>query len=1005
MLHDRQQQLRVLAGTTTWYFSLETEEETCPSQTCLKRSFGQFLAFAILRRAAFFWSSFAATMSSSGEDWIGGGGADLVEEGPSGGEEEDWGGLDSDVEMADGPAEHPLPLVVAGPEGGLVPIDKKAQRAANARAGKAAKRQRLLEERAAAKPQPVEPEPLPDASELATVLCKTNASNFSTHLKSTTSLAEQLGITLPRIKSHVWAYSHAMLTAWTSRCNALVRHCLGEGREEEDAEGQRPLPSPVLFVRQRKFDETSSVLSCLWDQGDMSWADLEEVYDEEVGPAKVLVTETQAAMVFEQPAAQEGAPAAMAIAWSTPACLRAVEKNSGDCYTAALRDVCSQPYDELVSARFKREVDIVCHDAHSANFRAERMLSTLNPKAAKLTMVCDAHKAAAIPTKIFDLWKEMPTRVIRLALATKGSIAALRRAMREVVAQQLVVLGGVSSAAASHHRSEMLKIFLPSRTPKEAGRKVIIGALFNGDWQRVGQVIHHDNGTIPGGDGGIRRAMMKWGIPALLPRSLKIFARNNWTGAGCSISDIGLLVAVNGLLQAAFSKAFPSKPARAPSVLPLDDLPAGDGPGDGAGGGPGDGSGSDAGDEWVGAAAAGAKEQRDAANWKKQRDEHISGTRQWLRSPSILDDLITAQTLHRPCEKMITVQLATTGSAWEATEQARLQKDGHRKFRPLESHDGGPVRDLIGHFDKQLFEEGFWICLKDKSQRAQAHLFKLAVRGASAAYQLLHARHRNWPYRLWGMLRPGGDTADRLAAAPDCTLDDYSKSYKDYHGAGLGGEAGMRELQVVGQMADTDTASTERLHSVNQRRAKFQVWTHRPDLASMSSWFLSNGHCRQTTDFSLHRGRSGSDTRAIDGGSGSGAVLPVDQKKKSRGGGGAWRAYVHVHAKDRIMDGPAWSELARGYRSLSPAGRKRYDEMGDSAADVHRAGARSLGARERGTSRSVPSIAPGDSDSPPIGDAGFMYFFSWLTSTTHFSFPFIFCRKGCRQIYEIMGCC
>ena len=336
-------------------------------------------------------------MASSEEDW-GGGGPDLEEEMF----EEDWGG--GDVEMlADhvSPADEPLPIVAVDTQ--VQQLGKKktaAEILAHARACKAAKKRRV---QSTEEPKPL-PSP-PPASKLALTLCRTKASSLQALLKSQVALAQELEISKSRIRDHLWAYSNCMLHSWKCRVDDLVWHCLGQGsgRREDDEGAGQPMPQPALFVRQRKFDETSSVLSCLWNQGNASWAELEDPYDQEVGPAKVVVIETQSAMVFEQPVDVAGVPPAIAIAWSNPACLRAVEKNSGECYTAALRDVCSQPFDDAVSDHFRREVDIVCHDAHSANFRAERMMSTLNPKAAKLTMVCDAHKAASIPTNIFDL--------------------------------------------------------------------------------------------------------------------------------------------------------------------------------------------------------------------------------------------------------------------------------------------------------------------------------------------------------------------------------------------------------------------------------------------------------------------------------------------------------------------------------------------------------------------------------------------------------------------------
>ena len=70
-------------------------------------------------------------------------------------------------------------------------------------------------------------------------------------------------------------------------------------------------------------------------------------------------------------------------------------------------------------------------------------------------------------------------------------------------------------------------------------------------------------------------------------------------------------------------------------------------------------------------------------------------------------------------------------------------------------------------------------------------------------------------------------------------LDPYTKCFADEYAGDLLGMDAKAELELVARFADTDTASTERVHSENQRRGKHKVWTHPPDLASTSAWFMA----------------------------------------------------------------------------------------------------------------------------------------------------------------------
>ena len=906
-------------------------------------------------------SSSLCLMEDLEEDWLGEFGA--VGEPPDGPDvesEEDWLGEQfraAAQPAGDGPAvvEEERAAIVAVPaEAPAAVVAKRKstpqERMANARAAlakkRAAKREAKAELDVATPGASSSHQPL--ASGLATVLC--NAGSRSTlggFLRSSCDQAAACGISKTRFRENLFARCEALMHTWQTSISSMVRHCT-QPQDDERLEDIPHRPVPKLFVRQRKFDETCSVLGCWWNSGDASRADVGALLDLEVGPVKLFVLESKAAMLFHKPAATPGeASAALAVTWSCPSALQAVQFNSAACYAVAIDRAARQPYDDMVDAAFPRQVDICCHDALPANIKAERVRSLAHPQPIKLHFLCDAHKSASIATKTFDLWPELPGRVIRLALATKGTISSLRRALRQHIAEKLVILGGSASPSGAARRDSFLDLFLPPDRPKDKSRRVVLRALFNGDWRSVA-VVHHQTGDIPGGDAAVLRAFQLWGVPALLPRSLKVFARNNWTGSGAALGDIGLVVSCHGLLQAAFFLAFPERPQRgipraaaaaAAALPPAADDDEGQ-PGDAAAGG-------DSGDEnWGGVEEpAIAPDLLTASDMKKQREAQVRGTRTWLRSGTCCDDLVKSKMIQRTSEKLILSQLRVTGIEWELREQERMRTDGTRRYRPLVSFDGRAVQRFFTEHQTMTFEPGAWDNMLDMSQAASLHTFRLLTRGAAACYELLHVRHRWFPYRLFDVLRRDEAATELGAFERDCIFDDYTKNFRQYHKADLAGPLARQELQLVAQYSDTDTASTERCHSENQRRSKFRVWTKPNDVSTLSCWFVARAHNRQVYERERHRkeSRRTGGTRAVS----DGVVLPVRKKLKAGqgGGGGPWRAYCHKHAAGRKISGELAAELSRGYAALTPEEMAEYEAIGNIATSLHREGERSFGPR------------------------------------------------------------
>ena len=390
----------------------------------------------------------------------------------------------------------------------------------------------------------------------------------------------------------------------------------------------------------------------------------------------------------------------------------------------------------------------------------------------------------------------------------------------------------------------MLDLFLSPDDPADARRRSILESLFNGDWQRLDEVQYYDHGQVRGGRIGILRAMYIHGVRALLPRVLRVLQRSNWTGTSMAMNDMGIPAVIHGLLPAAYlasCETSKKKDGGDDGVIVAESEPAAAAPGAG-----------DDYEDWGGADdAAGAARQAEVqlptvdedqhSLWRLEQDSHIESSRRWAESGTMADDLIMGKTLYAPMDSMMLEQLRVTGSSWEAKQQRRMEQTGKRSYRMLLAHDGLNTATFMQSLHGLLFDTRKWHHLNQKSGKTRSLIFRVVARAGATAYQLLETRHRSWPYRLFSLLKRddiAGELA-RLAEEHPCLLDAYTKNFADEYDGRLTGPDAKAELELVARFADTDTASTERVHSENQRRGKHKVWTHPPDLASSSAWYMT----------------------------------------------------------------------------------------------------------------------------------------------------------------------
>ena len=624
--------------------------------------------------------------------------------------------------------------------------------------------------------------------------------------------------------------------------------------------------------------------------------------------------------------------------------LQAIEATTGECIVAALAQL-DTPYDAAVRRTCLRQLEVVTTDEASSNYRAERAMALRSPHRALLHLACLVHNAARVASSTFALLKPLGSRLIRLSLSMSGGARLnILRELRLILQEQLVIIhGGAPSSDATTHRNAVYNLFLDGQAPRDRFRRAVVAGLWNGDLRARGRVEHYESGCCESPSHTLQ-LMCNIGLKCLMPaQRCRTLQRNNWTGANHSIDDVALPSHAHGLFPLAYLRACPQKDDVHPTEK-RDGLPGP--PAELAeAGGEGDPArlldapitlGEDA------EASRGADANSLEDPWSEDVVSRINSSRGWLRSVSFLDEVSFARIHHTPIAAMILRQLHVSGEQWERAEQKRLLDTGHRTYQLVWAHLGQNAETLLRHATDLLVSSSCWHAVSAKTEAAQLMCFKLAARMGAATYKNLYHRCRHWPYRLFCVLAQPEREVD-IQTAPECTLDSYTASFRKHYGVPLS-ESARAELYAVAAVAGSDTASTERSHSRQQRRARFRVWTHCQDLQTLSAWSLSS-QIRTWSSISAP------EATAAKARSARGLAATTEHARRAAGrrsgGGGAWRMFVYVNAAGHKPDGAFIRELSERFRSLLPDEKEYYISLGELARQQHRAGQRSFGPRVR----------------------------------------------------------
>ncbi|CAK0802958.1 unnamed protein product, partial [Prorocentrum cordatum] len=195
---------------------------------------------------------------------------------------------------------------------------------------------------------------------------------------------------------------------------------------------------------------------------------------------------------------------------------------------------------------FLRGVDFVMTDEAGSNIRYEnaRQAASSRPSAL-LHMFCGTHKKAKAASLGRAVQKPADTMIIRMHLVRRANMPRAMKAMRDVLAEQLVIIqGGPMGGADVSYAQRVYDAFLPVRPSSDRFRRRLVQGLWNGNLRCSGRIEHMRTGRCKS-RGQTLYLMQTCGLRALTKHMGHVMDRQNWT-AGAGDGQGGDLGMVNG---------------------------------------------------------------------------------------------------------------------------------------------------------------------------------------------------------------------------------------------------------------------------------------------------------------------------------------------------------------------------------------------------------------------------------------------------------------------------
>ena len=331
---------------------------------------------------------------------------------------------------------------------------------------------------------------------------------------------------------------------------------------------------PLMFVARFRFDETPSKISLQ----DLNSQDSTTALTSAAGAAsskkpvtkqlaKILQTEFGISVLLRNKGTREP----LLISGRIPVPLQVLDRQTGPNLAAALENTFQLPELENTANQFNHKLFLFCADEFGANDVAQRRMQCVRQGWARISTLCDVHKASTCQGRVFDLAGPSISAVINFALSMTpaGSLGKLQGFLSDILTARFELRIGEPpyNMDAIAHKQDVLDIFCAtpdtfsmevsqstaSRQRLRFGHKVrqaeILKYFMNDDWRDGDKVIHWcKSGQYTDFDEALQ-LFLQYVVPALLPCAAPLFPRSRWLGADQALDYVGLLCHCHNLFE------------------------------------------------------------------------------------------------------------------------------------------------------------------------------------------------------------------------------------------------------------------------------------------------------------------------------------------------------------------------------------------------------------------------------------------------------------------------
>eukprot|EP00971_Amphidinium_carterae_P188011 3731835-Amphidinium_carterae.5 len=632
--------------------------------------------------------------------------------------------------------------------------------------------------------------------------------------------------------------------------------------------------------------------------------------------------------------------------------LRVLEQH--DCHAVAQLLASTSILSQELESPFKHLFRVAESDEGAENMKAERILlggrSALWQKGA-FHVICAAHKAHTGSEKTWTYSQAIVSGMIHVSKISYDTafIKAVHDTMTvEIKKRLLIIYSSAMPAEAQHFREYAFQTFLPPKSaPKQRTLIEQMGKLLNGNWLKIGVLEHRCSAQCCKSAEETEAKMLQVLPAAFMSLRPRMFQRNNWADWHTQMDWFLRACCVHSFMKDVYSLVLQGTPLDTHAAEEEEDQSMA------------------AAASTLGGSAAdgttGASHDPGEDKMKQERKERAKSTR--IAKDFMASNFLKEIWILRRC---LQPQVEFTQNLLSFDSKEFLTKLLHNQV-----YAGWKIQQVLALVRPDMYNQLYLDCFDTfRSERLwsfmtttellQSTLLRFSTRAASIVHFHIEQRYQVWPWRLFQLLDDPDEAVvhELLASAQSqpCCLDPVSKHLLATYEDNLLCEELKQILSALSHLVKGTTFSTERAHSRNLRRQRQRATLKQMDLSELALTHVAvAGHpllrqpltgksepkLPQKRGRPSHKEKLHRDAIALEQLTGGGHCAMADPrsdvaadngalpavKKRRHGGGGAYRAYCHLHHTGKFTK-ESLQSLSTAYRALSIEEKSHYENIG-----------------------------------------------------------------------------